>query len=786
MFTDREVQLEAEMSSLGEARRRSARSKARSLGRESLTRPGQGLVRAAMGRMVAALEDWIKKQEGHSVPSPVLVQAKSMPSKVAALLTVRAVLDAAGRESTWNATVHDLARRLEEERAARWLHATHPALWQVANRRARAVPERAAARLRRDVRRLMIDQGYPKWGMSERLRFGALLVHLAEQACGIFTLETIALGRRRRAVLLRVLPEVADWIAGADRKDDRLEPLFLPMLDVPGDWGPGQLGGYATPIVRREYLVKNRSKATRQRVAEAAMPSVYAAVNALQRTAWEVNPDVLEVATALWDSGQEAPGLARGEDDPMPPRGDSREAWRRRFLVRRGNLYRASRRAEAARVLWLARRMRPEGRFHFPQSLDFRGRTYPVPQFLQPQGPDLARGLLRFGEGEWMSDGDPEWFWLHGANCFGFDKLSIRDRVLRIAAHRQDILGVAKDPLDCRWWQEAAEPWQFLAWCLEAGELLETGRVLTRVPCYVDGTNNGLQILSLLMRDEVGGAATNCVPGTARRDIYQDVADVVTARLKGADDDPARAWLAWFEGGRMPRAAAKRTVMCVPYGCTEWSGRQYVLDWYEEERRQGREAVGERPGALATYLADHLWAAVRQVLGRALECMEWLRSVSRECVEAGAPPAWTTPSGFPVRQSYTKWQTQQVRCRLGERVRWVRSRRAGNEPAVRRHVNALPPNFVHSLDAAVLARVVARHEGPVSTIHDSFGTTAGRLGGLVRLVREEYAAVFSEDLLENFQQQLASGVGPGYTLSDPPQRGTLDARSVIDSQYLFS
>lgn len=784
-FTDKEAALEAEMSRRGEERRRASRQRARASGRESLTRSGQGLVRAAMGRMVHAVEAWLERQEGLPNPSPQATLLRALPAKVAALLTLRACLDGACSETSFNSVVHDVARRVEEERAARWLHENHGALWMAASRRARAVPERATARLRRDARRLSREQGFPRWSMSQRLQVGGLLVQLAEERAGVFTLETLQLGARRRALVLRILPEVASWIADADRRDDLLEPLYLPMLDVPGDWGPGQAGGYSTPLVRREHLLKNRGKVARQLLAGADMPAVYEAVNRLQRTAWEVNPDVLEVARSLMDAGLDVPGLAGSEPDPLPAAGGDRESWRRRFLVRRGNLYRASRRTEAARILWLAGRMAPEGTFHFPQQLDFRGRVYPVPQYLQPQGPDLARGLLRFAGGEYVT-ASADWFWLHGANCLGLDKLSLDDRRAGLLARVPEIKAVASDPLDCHWWQEAAEPWQFLAWCLEAGELLETGRVLTRVPCYVDGTNNGLQILSLLLRDEVGGAATNCLPGDVRRDVYQDVADAVTARLRDADDGPARAWLAWFPDRRMPRAAAKRPVMCVPYGCTAWSARQYTADWYEEERRQGREAVGERPGELIAYLSDHLWEAVRSLLGRALEAMDWMRGSARALVKAGVAPSWTSPSGFPVRQPYTNWQTQQVRCRLGERVRWVRSRRAGDRLSVRRHVNALPPNFVHSLDAAVLHRVVARHEGPVSTIHDSFGTTAGRLGELGRLVREEYAAVFSDDLLENLRAQLATGMGPGYTLSSPPSCGTLDPRRVAESIYLFS
>jgi len=636
------------------------------------------------------------------------------------------------------------------------------------------------------------QKGYQRWSMAERVRLGSLLVDLIVHHAGLVALDSVRTSRNRTRVYVRLLPEVADWIAEADRRDDTLEPLYLPMVDVPGDWGPAQRGGYTTSVVARPHLVKNRSRITRELVAEADMPTVYAAVNALQRTAWEVNPDVLEVAQALWDSGVEAPGLERADPEPEPPRPpEGGKAWlKARFLVRRANTFRTARRLTAARVLWLAKRMQPEGSLYFPQQLDFRGRTYPVPAALQPQGTDLARGLLRFGAGRWLTEQDDKTaFWRQGANAFGFDKEPLEDRPRLISARWRDIEAVYRDPLEARWWQDADEPWQFLAWCLEAGQLLETGRVFTRVPCYVDGTNNGLQILSLLLRDEVGGAATNCIPGP-RRDVYQDVADRVNRLLREQDDSWARGWMAWLGPAGLPRAAAKRPVMTLPYGCTLWSVRKYLIEWYEEEMRQGRPDGWAGFGLRQPFdaLATLLWRAIQELLGRPLAALEWLKAMARTSVDAGVAPTWRAPSGFPVRQAYTNMSTTTVRTKFGERVRWVRSKKAGDRLNKGRHVRALAANFVHSLDAGILARVVARLPAgtPVSTIHDSFGALAPDMPLLNRVIREEYAAVFQEDWLQKLRDELVTNAGGRVNFPQPPERGTLDPVRVLDSDYLFS
>jgi len=384
-FSDRELAIENEMTDRGVERRRASSSRIRARGKESLTGPGHRLVRAAMGRTVTGLEAWLKAEakRGPTNRSAAYALAKQVPPRIMALLGLRAALDGACANRTWQAVVHAIATRVDEERAARWLERTHRGLWHAARRRSKSIPERAASRLREDVRRLMKEQGFQRWSMSDRLKVGALVLEVIDQCAGLIRIDRVRKARRRALLLVTVLPEVADWIQNATKADECLEPLYLPMLDRPGEWGKGLLGGYATPLVARKHLVKNRSKVTQGLVAEADMPAVYGAVNALQGTAWEVNPDLLEVAKALMASGQSCPGLESADPEPypeVPPEGKTKDWLRARFVVRRSNIHRASRRVESARVLWLAGRLRDEGQFYFPQQLDFRGRTYPVPQ----------------------------------------------------------------------------------------------------------------------------------------------------------------------------------------------------------------------------------------------------------------------------------------------------------------------------------------------------------------------------------------------------------------------
>ena len=59
-----------------------------------------------------------------------------------------------------------------------------------------------------------------------------------------------------------------------------------------------------------------------------------------------------------------------------------------------------SKRLQSAKILHIARTYydKHNNTLGFPCNLDFRSRLYYIPGFLNPQGNDLAQGLLKFKE----------------------------------------------------------------------------------------------------------------------------------------------------------------------------------------------------------------------------------------------------------------------------------------------------------------------------------------------------------------------------------------------------
>ncbi|MDV7395778.1 DNA-directed RNA polymerase, partial [Arthrospira platensis SPKY1] len=140
---------------------------------------------------------------------------------------------------------------------------------------------------------------------------------------------------------------------------------------------------------------------------------------------------------------------------------------------------------------------------------------------------------------------------------------------------------------------------------------------------------------------------------------------------------------------------------------------------------------------------------------------------------------WTTPLGFPVIQAkYDKKEGRRVVNTFlgGIRIRLTiddtqdpeaRGRAITKLDAIAQ-VNAVAPNFIHSLDAAHLQLTVVRgkEQGLASfaLIHDSFGTHAADTDKLFGLVRETMIEIYSGEnvfgrFLDEQVQQLDTDAG---------------------------
>lgn len=721
---------------------------------------------------------------------------------VASMITCRTVFDSVSSQITLTACAAKIGARIEDELRFKAFKRQDPGLFKYAMERVKHSSDyRYQHRvLAHRSNRSEKVKAWKAWPTKDKLRLGARLIDLLADETGVVE-RTQLLKRGKVKETLVPSADVMAWITRRDTEYEALHPWFMPTTTPPVDWTDVKGGGYPE---MEHPLVKHGTISERE-LREHDLSTVYACVNALQRTAWKVNEDVLETASELYFRGYEMPGLPSRERIPFPvrpfgvPEGVpiselpveqqvEMKAWKRvKSEVYGQEARRCAKIMGVRQILEVAKLYRSEPAIYFPHQVDFRGRAYPQPLFLTPQGRDFARGMLTFAEGRALGPHGAKWLAIHGANLWGKDKLPFDERVAWVNEHDVQIMAVAGDPLSELWWTEAEEPWQFLAWCLEWSAYLASGQgpeFVSHLPVSQDGSCNGLQHFSAMLRDERGGQAVNLVPSEKPQDIYASVAAVVEAKLRASGDPLAREWLA---SGLLGRAVVKRQVMTLPYGATK-QGMVWQLE--SHLRRVRDDAPQEFKLAdlkeSAKFLTPLVWDSIGEVVASAMQAMDYLKVVARSCNKRKVALRWVTPHGFPVRQAYPALRKSQVRTvLLGSAQLVIREPRGDGALDGNRQVNGVSPNFVHSLDAAHMMLTMAAL-GPESAswymVHDSFGTHAGDAERLAVALREQFFLLYAahDPLVEMAK---SCGVDP---LPARPADGTLKLAQVVNSPFFFA
>lgn len=803
-FTSEQLDLERSMSEMGVQRYWSQVATARANGRATDTPAVRHLMRSCVEDVAVEVRSWMKRARagkggaGHQVVELLA----GFSAELVSVIAIRYILDMVARQSTLTSCAYGVGAALEEEAKNRAISKREPKVWADLKKRLKRSKKATRRAMVKDVS-TKLELDFAAWRKRDKIQLGVWLIETVAKTTGLIEISMVSRYPRRWSHPVVVATQKAlDWIEKSNEAHAALFPFWLPMVDQPEDWINPWEGGYKTNLVVRRPVVKTDDRRLLVEMEDAQCGDVLGAVNALQRVPWRINRYTYDVALSFWQAGIDIADLGTREDEPQPPRPvpdgpdgtlteETRKAWRSECGARWKRVCSArSNRIQVAKIMHLASMFKQTPMFYYPHQVDWRGRAYPVPFFLQPQGPDLARGLLEFAEPSSLEAPEARWWWMiHGANCFGADKLPLRERMRWVEANHDKILSTAGNPMEDRWWATADKPWQFLAWAFEYYTRATVGLDRTRVPIALDGSNNGLQIFSLLMRDEVAAEATNCTPSESPRDIYQDVADVVTAKLMESKDPMAATWLE-FVGGKVPRAATKRPVMTLPYGSTRHACIHYTMDWYTELVKKRGVRPFERGYKPAVFLSRLIWDAIGAKVGAARVCMDWLREIASIHAKLNLPVRWTAPSGFIVKQSYPKTSMSFVRTSVGDRVRTTRVHTDSDEMERKSMMNGIAPNFVHSLDAAALTAIVlkCRDEGilSIATVHDSFAVGAGEAGKLSRIIRQVYAEMFSHDLLERFRDEVVMYLPQGVEVPPVPERGDLDVSRLLRSPYFFA
>lgn len=797
---------EERMKALGKDRAKRAIARSEERGDAAETPAGIKFCKQYLQPLAQAIEAFVAEAyAGKAGRKHVAAQLlKGVDPYLAAYLTVRAVIASATRRYTLKACGRSVADRLEAELLATQFEDKNAGLYVAVMRRAQQrglSPQHQALALAKANKHFGVVE--PLWTASQKVLLGSKLVELCNEKLQLCELVFQRVGKNRDTHIVQLRADILEWYRKHNEAALLARPLYLPTVVPPKAWEKPVNGGL--------YDIRSRilSRSWPGQLAmlnEASMEPVYKGINGLQNTPWRINRRVLEVMEHAWENSLSLPGIPKKDDEfiPEPPEevqndvegGEFRKAWRQKVrAIHERNAKARSARFEMDRALNIAREL--QGDFYFPYRLDFRGRVYSMSTSLNPQSSDEMRGLLEFAEGVPLGERGLFWLGVHGANLFGNDKVSLEDRERWAHEHWEQASACARDPFGNLWWTEADKPWSFLAWCYEwADAVFEGGGYVSRLPIALDGSCNGIQHLSAMLRDEVGGAAVNLTPQDKPNDIYQRVADRTNDRLKAiVEEGGEEAWMAsgWLQFG-INRKITKRSVMVVPYGGTFRSCMEYVRDSVREKIKDGAEnPFGDELKPATVMLAKLVWASIGDVVIAARAAMGWLQQCARVVNSAGLDLDWTTPTGFRVLQAYRDVKARRIETRFAGKIIYFTSTEETDQIAKSKNASAIAPNFVHSLDASALMFTVCAglDEGITSwaMIHDSYGTHAGRTDDLARILREQFVKMYLEnDVLQQLRDELAAKLPPEVAAELPPvpAKGKLNLEDVLRSDYFFA
>ena len=590
---------------------------------------------------------------------------------------------------------------------------------------------------------------------------------------------------------------------------DYLLTRHLPMLAEPEPWTAFNDGGFLAhkcQLMRVSPGDIQQERYLKAALNDGGLEHIRAGLDVLGKTAWVINKDVFDIMLEAWNSGEAIANFpAEDPNLPIPPKPSDKDTAAQRKWVRavreienkRSGLH--STRCFQNFQMEVARCYIDET-FYLPHNMDFRGRAYPLPPYLNQMGADNCRGLLLFKEAKPLGSTGLKWLKIHLANVYGFDKANLEDREKFATEHLNDILDSANNGLHGRrWFLQAEDPWQCLAACCElrnALRLPDPTEYTSQLPIHQDGSCNGLQHYAALGGDVDGAKQVNLEPSGRPSDVYTGVAEFVKEAI--AREAEGGCQLAKILDGKIKRKIVKQTVMTNVYGVT-------FLGAVRQVHKQLVDHYPDLPEMMkcSGYIARKIFNALGSMFGGAHSIQYWFgdcasritmslspeqiedfmqqiltpdseRDSSRRKATKKHDPAskfrasvtWTTPLGLPVIQPYRTSKTQRVRTTLQELC--IANSSAEDVVVKRKQLQAFPPNFIHSLDATHMilsANECHRRNLTFSAVHDSFWTHACDIDVMNNVLRDAFVCMHSDDIIQRLAAEFRVRYGNNLFLA---------------------
>jgi len=697
---------------------------------------------------------------------------KDCDPTVLALITAKGILDVLGQRKlekpTYAAVTYHIGNLVFDQILLDQFCAKHKDLFESAHSTIHAHKGYSyrVQRYRAAMRKHGIQAA--RWPTSVKVLVGGWLMDRLAAATGWITTRVVRSSAHKSQTLVVYQPEFLRMKEALMERAEAFAACLWPMLCEPNDWTQDSSGGYLTNELRRLTSLV-RSSIPKKRCLLLRESRALAMLNRLQRVPYRINSRVLEIANFCMERRISVGKFRAEEPTPPPPKPEPWEtapdeeklAYRRaRTQIEDKNSALAQKNYRTAEAVFVANKYKQEV-FWIPWSFDFRGRCYPIPTSLSPQGTDFDKSLIYFQEegpvNEW-------WLAFQVATTYGLDKATMQDRIDWTRNNHDLIDLIASDPEGTvEEWSQAEEPWCFLAATLEYSQcVIHKTKRTSGLPVSVDATCSGLQHLSALALDRTAAEMVNVVPTDKPSDGYAIVAE------------KAKEILPQHLHPLMNRKLTKRTVMTTPYGVTENSARDYI--------RQELKGVELERGELQAIVKAVYRFAVREVFAGPCASMTFIQKTAGTKIKEGSSTLeWFTPSGFHVIQEYRKNESQPVSTRLlGQRIQtWLNKEWEERQIDLNKAKTAASPNLIHSLDASLLHLVFADCEYPFTVIHDCVLGRSCDMNQMGTQIRDKFVEIYSQPVLQQWAESL------GVEFDETVMQNTLNINDVQESSYFF-
>lgn len=830
--------LEAEMRGVTTKRYHSLHEKASDRGEFSNTHSGKKLLQHALTAFEAGIYAWVTEAEGGKAgrkPSALRLVKDFDDIPTLAYLFTKAVINTVPmletRMSTASRTTVILSgiQTVHDELRLRWFADNNAKLLK---KMIKDFDKRdVGRRRRRDLIKRTFNQKKLTWeaeGWTEqnRINLGTKLLEIFRDTTGYVQLKNIRTANGKSRSIVQSTETLVATLADRMANTENMFTVYYPMVIKPIKWSPNNIigGAYITNHVAPYKIVKGSKISYLNDLANVDMPQTYEAVNAIQETAFRVNKTMVDILDWAFTQNNGIGDLPISQDTVIPEAPHNvktdelslREYKAACYKVHDKNRRSISARGAVLRTIQLANKFDKYDNIYFPHDLDSRGRIYPKPSYLNPQGTGYVKSLLEFGEGKALNDGgDVAFIAITGANAYGEDKISLQARVDWVFDNEEMILSVANDPKSDQRWTQADSPFEFLRFCLEWRGINEHGvGYISHLPCPVDATCSGLQHFSAMLRDRIGGFAVNLTECDERQDIYGLVADKTiatitkdltntlkfgTAPKEGLDDRLSVGLLAQvaLDLG-INRKLCKKPVMVVPYSGTFSACMTYTEEHFIEMFEKGEVCPLDEKTFLryfVPYISKHIWSNIDTTVVAARDTMNWMKEIAKlaSSSQEPAPLQWTTPTGFIVQQAKYKTTEHKIKTYLdGKQIR-LSLRKETKQLDPRKNASSLSPNFIHSQDAAHLMLTICKALGTSKSmsfamVHDSFACHASDMRVFLDdCISPAFYEMYKDgENLSRFLEEMKINIDTNAEIPPLPIMGDLNLEEVLYSDFFFS